>query len=41
MEIRYKDLSGSLKFAVVCAFISAGIFTLSFIIGFIQGVWYY
>ena len=38
-KIRFSDLSGSLKTAIVFLWILIGIYGLSFLIGFIYGVW--
>ncbi len=37
-EIKFKDLSIWLKIAVVCSYVVGGVFILSFVIGFIQGI---
>ena len=37
-KIRFKDLSGSLKTAIILAWITGSIAVLSFLIGFIEGM---
>lgn len=37
-KIKFKNLSGWLKAAVVCTWIVTGIYALSFIVGFIVGI---
>lgn len=36
-KIKFRDLSGWLKFAVIISFVTAGLYAISFIQGFIIG----
>ena len=37
-KIKYEDLSGWLKFAIIISWICGGIVVLSFLLGFIEGI---
>lgn len=38
MKVKYSDLSKPLKAVVIISWIVGGIFALSFLVGFIQGI---
>jgi len=38
MEIKFKDLSGWLKTAVIISWISGGLMLFAFLIGFLEGI---